>query len=337
MPHLGTYPTPVEPVAALSLPGSELWVKRDDLTHPVYGGNKVRKLEGLLDEARASVAGRRPHGPPARLVTVGSAGSHHVLATAYFGRRAGFEVEAVLVAQPRTPHVIEVLRASLGQGLHALPVRSWASVPGVVLARMAAGAHYVPLGGSNAAGTMEYVEAGRELAAQVQSGALPEPDVCVVAMGSGGTAAGLAVGFAAAGLRTRVVGVCISPPAWALRASAHHLARVCAARTSAAHVQLSADDRFLGGGYGVVTPEGDAATALALDHAGLTLDPTYTAKAFACALGLVRARVAATVLYWHTLSSAPLAPLLAGPHAPAEEELPRELQALVRPLNGRYL
>jgi D-cysteine desulfhydrase len=318
MPPLGHYPTPVEPVAALSAPGCDLWVKRDDLTHHVYGGNKVRKLEYLLEDA--SVRGAR------RLVTLGAVGSHHVLATTYFGKQAGFQVEAVLVPQPRNEHVIEVLRADLGLGLKAFPVGSWAAAPWALFTRVAAGARLIPLGGSSAVGTMGYVDAGRELAAQVRDGALPEPDVCVVALGSGGTAAGLAVGFAAAGLRTRVVGVCVSGPPWALLASARHLARACSRRVGVTGVRFDTDERFLGAGYGCRTPEGDEATRLAREHAGLTLDPTYTAKAFASALWFVRARRAPRILYWHTLSSAPMAALLAG--APEESQIPSDLIAL---------
>ncbi|MDP9149111.1 MAG: pyridoxal-phosphate dependent enzyme, partial [Myxococcota bacterium] len=115
--RLGRYPTPVERVALSFVRPSdeaELWIKRDDRTHEVVGGNKVRKLEWLLADARSRGA--------RRLVTAGAAGSHHVLATTYFGRREGFDVEAVLVPQPRTAHVVDVLRASLGLGLRPFAV-----------------------------------------------------------------------------------------------------------------------------------------------------------------------------------------------------------------------
>jgi D-cysteine desulfhydrase len=322
MTSLGHYPTPVEPVPALSAPGCALWVKRDDLTHDVYGGNKVRKLEHLLEDARARGA--------RRLVTVGAAGSHHVLATTYFGKRAGFEVEAVLVPQPRNAHVLEVLRADLAQGLHAFPVGSWGAAPWAIVRRIAHGARFITVGGSSAVGSLGYLDAGRELAAQVRAGLLPEPDVCVVALGSGGTAGGLAAGFAAEGLRTRVVGVCVSTPPWVLRLAAGHLARACARKAGVRTVRLTMDTRFLGAGYGHRTLEGDLATDLARAHAGLVLDPTYTAKTFACALWFVRARQARSVLYWHTLSSAPMSPLLAG--APTEDEFPPDLRALVNSL-----
>jgi len=365
-PQMPTVPTPVERVAGLSAAatawagGAELWVKRDDRTHPVYGGNKVRKLEGILAAARARAA--------TRLVTVGAAGSHHVLATAYFGREAGLEVEAVLVPQPRTEHVARVLRASVGCGVRAFPVGSWAAAaPALGLRRLAGGgkAMLVPVGGSSVAGSMGYVEAARELAAQVRAGELPEPGVCVVALGSGGTAAGLAAGFALEGLATRVVGVSVSDPAWLVALVAHGLARACvrrglAARRAAVRAaaatasgptmepstaaallfepaapRLSVDARFLGGGYAHPTAEGREAIALAAEHAGLALDPTYTGKAFASALWHVRARRASHVLYWHTLSSAPLDALFpeagARARAPDEASLDPRLRALLLP------
>jgi len=297
---LGHYPTPVQHLPTLSCPGSEIWAKRDDLTNPTYGGNKVRKLEWLLADVQ-----RRAQ---TRIVTVGAVGSHHVLATTYFGRRLGLEVEAILVPQPRTAHADEVLRAGLALGLQAYSVRSWAAVVPALVWRVSCGARYLPLGGSSAVGAQGYVNAARELASQVRRGELPEPDVCVVALGSGGTAAGLAAGFEIEGLRTRVVGVCVSEPAWALRAASHWLARTCARHLGirgvrAASARLVADSRFLGAGYGHETADGHAAAALARD-VDLMLDPTYTAKAFACALWYVRARRAARILYWHTLSRA---------------------------------
>lgn len=310
-------------VDSLSTPESNFWVKRDDLTHSVYGGNKVRKLERIIGAARERGA--------TRLVTIGAVGSHHVLATTYFGKRAGLDVEAVLVSQPSTPHVIDVLRAGIGLGLRAFPVRSWVAVPFVFAARVAAGASPVTVGGSNVSGAMAYVDAAFELAEQVRRGEATEPDVCVVALGSGGTAAGLAAGFDAAGLKTRVVGVCVSDPAWAVRIVARRLARACGrargARSAGSPARLGFDARFLGPGYGYPTERGDEATEVARRCAGLTLDPTYTAKTFASALWHVRARRAKDVLYWHTLSSAPMDLVLSG--APPPRDLSPALRRLL--------
>ena len=320
---LGRYPTPVELLPGLSRPGSELWVKRDDSTSPLYGGNKVRKLEHLL--ARAKALGKR------RLVTLGAVGSHHVLATTIYGRAAGFEVVGVLVPQPRTPHVVEDLRADLAQGLVAVPATSWLAVPFAILGQLGAGAMVVPMGGSNVDGAMGYVDAARELAAQVRAGAMPEPDLVVVTVGSGGTAAGLAAGFALEGMKTKVVGVIVAEPAWVVAWLTRRLLRRCVARAAregeappAWRGRLSLDARYLGAGYGHPTPSGERAMKLAAE-VGLSLDATYTAKTFAATVDLVETRRAQTLLYWHTLSSAPMGPLLQG--APSEGELDSESRA----------
>jgi len=320
---LGHYPTPVQRLGGLCAPGCELWVKRDDQTNREYGGNKVRKLEWVLGDARARGV--------ARIVTVGGAGSHHVLATTHFAKQIGIAVAAVLVPQPASEHAALVLRASQAQGVRAFRVRSWAAAVPVLAWRMATGAHFVPLGGSSVLGSMGYVDAARELAAQVRTGALPEPDVCVVPLGSGGTAAGLAAGFEAERLRTRVVGVCVASPAWASRIASLWLARACAKKVgvarslAAVRARLSADTRFIGAGYGHPTQDGEAATDLARAE-GLVLDPTYTAKAFACALWHVHSRAAPNILYWHTLSSAPMEPLLGPQSLPiAPQSLPQWL------------
>jgi D-cysteine desulfhydrase len=320
---LGHYPTPVERVDALSTAHAELWVKRDDLTHDVYGGNKVRKLEYLL--AGAAARGAK------RIVTVGAAGSHHVLATTYFGTRQGFDVEAIVVPQRRTDHVVEVLRAALALGVRPVPVRSWGAATLAALRRTAWQGErtcFFALGGSSVLGSMGYVAAARELAAQVREGRMPEPDHCVVALGSGGTAAGLATGFAAEGLKTRVVGVCISRPTGVLRALSTVLARACATRTGhkSLRPRLTIDTRFLGAGYDSPTAAGEQATRDAAG-AGLVLDPTYTAKAFASALWHVRAVRGRVVLYWHTFSSAGLGLLLEG--ALEEARLPAALKRLL--------
>lgn len=312
---LGKYPTPLESLDALGL-----WIKRDDVAAAPYGGNKVRKLEYLLADARA--AGKT------RILTIGAAGSHQVLATALYGKREGFDVEAVLVPQPPAERARRNLRVALAQGLVPIGASSWAVAPALALAHVGRDAYFIPLGGSNALGSLGFIEAAKEIAAQVAAGLMPEPDSVVVAMGSGGTAAGLAVGFEAVGLRTRVVGVAISPPAAVLGAMARHVAKKTAElaglsrRDSVRAVaRIEVDKRWIGKGYGYPTPAGEAALSRA-QQVGITLDPTYTAKAFACALersGRER------VLFWHTLSSSALDPLLEG--AP---ELPDELERLFR-------
>ncbi len=303
-----------------------LWIKRDDLSSELYGGNKVRKLEFLLKAARS--AGR------SRLVTVGAAGSHQVVATAIFGAREGFTVDAVLVPQPSAPHALLNLRVSLAHGLRPHPCPAWSLAPAYLAPHLIGDAYFIPLGGSNVTGSLGFVLAARELAAQVRAGKLPEPQVVVVAMGSGGTAAGLAVGFEEAGLRTRVLGVAVSPPTSVLR----HLSRRLAQKTATAiglsvaaalraAQRIDVEGGWMGRGYGHASDEGTQAAADAARE-GVTLDVTYTAKAFACALACARREAPGAVLYWHTLSTAPLGPLLL--NANASDEIPAPLARLFR-------
>ena len=322
---LGDYPTPVDRIDALPTRRGTLWVKRDDLSSPVYGGNKVRKLELLLAAARD--AGR------SKILTIGAVGSHQVVATAVYGERHGFSVEAILVAQPSSPHARMNLSVALAHGLVATVAPAWALAPPLLAMRWERDAYFIRLGGSSALGSLGFVDAARELAAQIAAGELSEPDVVFVAMGSGGTAAGLAVGFEQAGLRTRVIGVAISPPAPLLA----HLARRLAMKTAAlaglppaagvrAARRIEVDGRWIGRGYGHPTAEGDDAIADAR-VAGLTLDATYTAKGFAAALAHVREGKSDHVLFWHTLSTAPLAQLLGDAGA---VPLPSRLERLFR-------
>ncbi len=316
---LGTYPTPCERFPLANGVGGELWIKRDDRSSAVYGGSKVRKLEPLLEIARKRGA--------TRLVTLGAAGSHHVLATAIFGAQAGFAVAAVLVPQPRTDHAVDDLRAALGAGLRAVP-SSYAGIPLHLAGQLDLGTYFVPFGGSSLAGARSFVSATRELFDQVDRGELPEPDEIVVTLGSGGTTAGLLAGLAESGAKTRLVAVAVSQPVFAVRGYALWLAqRLAGHKASRAGLaaRLEVVESQLGRGYGHATADGDRATAIAAEH-GLSLDPTYTAKTFAVSLARAQAAPDRTVLYWHTLSSAPLDPWLA--RGPREDRLPRELREL---------
>jgi len=321
---IGRYPTPVQFLAGASTSRTELWVKRDDLTSDIYGGNKVRKLEHILETARARGA--------RRVVTFGTAGSHQALATTVHARRAGFEVAAILTPQPRSEYAVGNLRAGLALGLRAIAAPSLAAVP-LVLARVVRrGDFIVEPGGSSVTGTLGYVDAAFELDEQVRSGALPRPDAIVVPLGSGGTASGLLAGIVALGLETNVIGVRIVGPALMGKGRVLWLA-VRALRRRGLPIELGAlakklkiERGYLGRGYGYPTGEGDRATETAARE-GLCLDATYTAKTFAAALDLVERAVFRRILYWHTLSSAPLAQALAQP-LESTPELPLELESL---------
>ena len=329
-------PTPLEHASRLSdAVGADVWIKRDDLTSARYGGNKVRKLEHILGAAREARADA--------IVTTGAIGSHHVLSTALFAREQGMEVHAVMIAQPRSPHAEENARADLHAGatLHVAPIA--AMIPGVmaaVAARLRMGGKrpvLVPPGGTDAHGVLGYVEAGLELAQDLVGLRGQDPDAIYVALGSGGTALGLAIGLAAAGVMIPIVAVRVTPRGLVHRSMLSVLGSSVVASLrerddrfpKIAEIALSnlvIDEEELGAGYGVPTVLGARAGELAARYASLALDATYTQKTLAAlfrdASGPRRGQ---RLLYVHTLSSAPMEPLLSG--AP---QLPKKLAALLR-------
>jgi D-cysteine desulfhydrase len=326
-------PTPVLECLTLERGSARLWLKHDGLTHSVYGGNKARKILPLLADAERRGA--------RRILTLGAAGSHHVLTTALFARARGLGVAAVLTAQPATEHALDTLRAIVAGGveLHAAPHPL--DVPLALVNAYQPGDYWVPPGGSNRLGALGAVATVSELVAQVRAGELPEPDLLVVPLGSGGTAAGLLAGVLHHGLKSRVLGVlALRHPL--VRARVVRLARRVLAGLGtpkpAEEVSraLELDISEVGAGYGHATPAALAALTVAREALRLELDLTYTGKAFAAVLARVNAAADALVptnlLYVHTLSAAPLAPLLAG--APSRADVAERFAGLLLEADG---
>ena len=156
-----------------------------------------------------------------------------------------------------------------------------------------------------------HVNAGIELAEQVAAGVLPAPTRVVVPLGSGGTAAGLALGFAIGGLDTVVVGARVAPRIAANRRRVLRLSRAAAAliaRRTGDRVAEVAWERVevahdvYGGAYGRPLPAAAEAAVVMARASGVRLDAAYSAKAFAKALALARAGEPRT-LFWLTFDS----------------------------------
>ena len=299
---LGSFPTAVEAAPGLgtALGVPNLYVKREDRSGEPYGGNKVRKLEFLLGAALASDC--------SQVVTAGSVGSHHVLATAAYARSVGVEPRAVQFPQTVTDHVRANLRSLARFDPELRLVGSRALFPVALLRERVAALRsaelaYVPVGGSSPAGTVGFVTAGQELARQVERGACPPPDAVVVPASSGGTLAGLLVGLDRAGLDTRVVGVRVAGRYAANRflmaRLANRTAELVGERADYTRADITVLDGYLGPGYAEPTRQGRRVSTVAARY-GLGLDPTYTAKTVAAIAGEFDDE---TVLYWHTLSS----------------------------------
>jgi D-cysteine desulfhydrase len=316
--RLGRGPTPVRELRNLGEAGgvAPLWIK-DDGAYSDLGGNKARKLEWLLADAER----RRK-----RVVLTGGAwGTNHGLATAVFARGLGMRTVLVLAPQPETDYVRAQLERLRGSGAEVHFARGLATSYLLAAWLMAsrAGAsglpYAIPPGGSNALGAVGYVDAAFELADQIAREEVPEPSHVVVALGSGGTSAGLLAGLRLAGLRSRLVCVLVSDvaPVTARRVArlAHRtlglLGRhgVAADGPPPAPSDLDLKLDWLGAGYGHATSAGERATTLLAERVGIRLDPVYTSKAAAAVLDMNRrgAFGAGPVLYWHTYSP-PVAP-----------------------------
>jgi D-cysteine desulfhydrase len=308
-------PTPVQPLARLAQQRGlgALWIKRDDLSGPLYGGNKPRKLEWLLGAARQR--GRRG------VITFGGIGSHHGLATAICARDAGLRTVLVLLPQPVTDHVLRCLRLDQAVGAELHLADSVAGVAATALRLCTAALlrgrplGIIPTGGTSATGVIGYVNAACELAEQVRAGAMPEPDAIFVPLGSGGTVAGLALGCRLAGLRSRVVAVLVTdilPPSrrrllslarGALRRLRQRAAEVPALELQPDDITIVRD--YLGTAYGAATEAGIAAQRLLQESEGVQLETTYTAKCMAALLDCA-ARPPyreQTLLFWNTYNS----------------------------------
>ena len=294
--RLGVFPTPIQRLENISgLLGADIYIKRDDLTGIGLGGNKVRKLEYLLADARRQGA--------KVVFTTGGAQSNHAMLTAASAAKLGMRAILILKKRGVTACVgNQLLEKLMGTEVIFMDTDDYADIY-AEMDRIGAGLgvpyYKIPCGGSNALGALGYVDCAKEIAGQ---GVRFDHIVC--AEGSGGTMAGLALGAKLHLPGTRVHGMMVDtapfeeiPP---------RLMREAAALLGA-DVQIGRDDFDLrdmcGLGYAVPSEEGDAAVSLMAEKEGLFLDPVYTGKAFAGLIAMAREgafRPDDRVLFLHT-------------------------------------
>jgi len=294
-------PTPVEPLLRLgqALGILRLLVKRDDQTGLALGGNKARKLEFLLAEAKAQDAGM--------LITAGAVQSNHCRQTAAAAAKFGFECLLVLAGEPPARTSANLLLDHLFGAQIA-----WAGgrenrervLAGSYEKARAQGKrpYLIPYGGSNPTGVLGYAYAMEEWLAQD----IPT-DWIVFASSSGGTQAGLALGARVFGYRGQVLGISVDEPGAILQARVADLATQASIHFGAPiefrPEDILVDDGFCAPGYGVLTGVEREAIHLFASLEGLLLDPVYTGRAGAALVALARQgffKPDASVLFWHT-------------------------------------
>jgi len=328
-------PTAVEPCDAIAdwLGRGGVFMKRDDLVSPLYGGNKVRRYEFILADAKAKAA--------RRIVTAGGIASTQVMATALFGRELGFAVRAVLFDQPVTEFARQAVlgfadagvELIFGGGYAMTAWRAWRAL------RRDAGNYLILPGAANPLANLGYIDAMFELAGQVERGLAPRPDVIVLPTGSSGTLAALALGCAHLGWETEVIGVRITTSLACNRATVGLVIgatdRFLAARAPRwkpmrGAVRYSLHGGALGRGYGYPTSEAVEGAAMVERLTGARGEVTYSGKALAALRVIARSpRYAGkTILLWNTLSTP-----RPRPSAGAADRVPPSLRwVLERPL-----
>ncbi len=310
---LANYPTPLEPLERLSRhveAGCQpaFWIKRDDAIGPAMGGNKARKLEFLMADARQRGA--------RKVVTFGGLQSNHARMTAAVARNLGMEPHLFYFApRPRAMTGNLLLNAMLDAKMHFIPLGGsgrnnlqFTNRLVRILSRVMVGqAYFIPVGGHNALGCLGYVIGAAEIHAQVQSLGLHKTTV-VTAVGTGGTLAGLLAGFTLLDSPVRVLGIDVGKLWTGFTDCLAQLSTEICALLGERRVFTRADipiieDRYVGRVYGEPTQEGNAAMRLLAECEGIILDPIYTGKAMAGLLDLVKqGRFARdeTIIFLHT-------------------------------------
>ncbi|HCI6030945.1 D-cysteine desulfhydrase [Klebsiella quasipneumoniae] len=276
-------PTPLEYLPRLSDHlGREIFIKRDDTTPLAMGGNKLRKLEFLAADALREGADT--------LITAGAIQSNHVRQTAAVAAKLGLNCVALLenpIGTRAENYLSNGNRLLLDLFNTQIEMCDALTDPAAQLDELATRIeaqgyrpYVIPVGGSNALGALGYVESALEIAQQCEDAV--EISSVVVASGSAGTHAGLAVGLEQLMPQAELIGVTVS------RAVADQLPKVVALQQAVANsleLQAKADiilwDDYFAPGYGTPNEEGMAAVKLLAQLEGILLDPVYTGKAMA--------------------------------------------------------
>lgn len=294
-------PTPIEELPRLSaaLGGPRLMVKRDDQTGLAFGGNKTRKLEFLVAEAKDQGADM--------LISAGAMQSNHCRQTAAAAAKFGFKCILVLTGQkPEQASANFLLDGLFGAQIVTVEDRKDRDriLQETFDNAKADGSkpYLVPYGGSSPTGALGYAFAVEEFMKQNV-----HADWMVFGTSSGGTHAGLVLGQRLFGFKGKVLGISIDEDENWLKKNVSALASSASEKLgqriefTPAEVLANAD--YCRAGYGVLTDAEREAVKLFAKYEGLLLDPVYTGRAAAGLIDLIRKgyfKKDETVLFWHT-------------------------------------
>lgn len=285
---LGHWPTPLEqmPRLSLELGGPRIWVKRDDCSGLLTGGNKTRKLEYLIAEALSERADS--------VITFGAVQSNHARQTAAACAKVGLECHLVLTRRVAS-HSIDyetngnvLLNRLCGANTHLTDKNETEATTKKLLARLkneGKKIYLIPPGGSNATGALGYVQCALELSQQFSDQKIRKP-ILIHASASAGTQSGLIFGFKSLGLSLKTIGVNVyhdQPDS--LKEKIQDLLEQLNLKHRLSNNDLNAkgsiniDHSYLGEGYGIPSRNTIDAIKLTASLEGIAFDPVYSGKA----------------------------------------------------------
>lgn len=296
--------TPLEKLSRLSdYLGRDVYIKRDDVTPMAMGGNKLRKLEFLAADALRQGADT--------LVTAGAIQSNHVRQTAAVAAKLGLHCVAILENPIETQAenyltngnrlLLDLFNVEvvMCDALHD-PQQQLADLA-TRLEAQGFRPYVVPVGGSNALGSLGYVQCALEIAEQARNVAFSS---VVVASGSAGTHAGLAVGLQQLLPDSELIGVTVSRKVIDQLPKVEQLQQALAYSLNIdTFAPITLWDDYFAPQYGMPNEEGMAAVQLLAQQEGILLDPVYTGKAMAGLIDGVaqqRFRDEGPILFIHT-------------------------------------
>jgi L-cysteate sulfo-lyase len=303
-------PTPLERLDNLTraLGGPEIWIKRDDCTVVATGGNKVRKLEWLIGEARAQGA--------SHIVTQGAVQSNHVRQTAAVARKFAMTCTALLEHRVDTNDrdylssgnvlLDKLFGCRIEYRPTGLDMNAEAEKKGAELRAAGEVVYVIPGGGSNKVGALGYVSCAQELMQQADEIGL-RVDRIVTATGSAGTQAGLVVGLEGMNAGVPVLGIGVRLARERQEENVYRLALATAEyagmKGGVRREAVVANCDYVGEGYGIPTEGMGKAVCMLAREEGILLDPVYSGKAMAGMIDLIGKGVLAkgeTVVFLHT-------------------------------------
>ena len=303
-------PTPLHRLENLTreLGGPDIWIKRDDCTVVATGGNKVRKLEWLIGEARAQGA--------THIVTQGAVQSNHVRQTAAVAAMFGMKCTALLEHRVETNDrdylqsgnvlLDRLFACEIEYRPGGADMNAEAEKKGAELREAGVNTYVIPGGGSNKTGALGYVSCAQELVRQADEMGL-RIDRLVTATGSAGTHAGLVVGLEGENAGIPVLGIGVRLPREQQEANVYRLAQATAdhvgVRGGIPRSAVVANCDYVGKGYGIPTDGMVEAVRMVASLEGVLLDPVYSGKAMAGMIDLIRKgelRKGETVVFLHT-------------------------------------